>query len=140
VAVADPYWLVYTDDDLDNIVRAPDEATAIRIATEDGTVDPAVVQMTPDELREMANADRRERYAAKEHPSRAKPASEAAQAWYATLGMGAALSLYDEQGRCRCPQCRRFCTLDDFAGAPTAARGAGICLDFDPTCKRCRRG
>lgn len=93
-----------------------------------------------DELRAMENADRRERYAAKEHKSRAKPVSDAASAWYAGLGMGAALSLYDDMGRCRCPQCRRFCTLDDFAGAPTAASGGGICIDFDPICARCRRG
>lgn len=138
--MADPYWLVYTDDELDTIVRAPNEERAREEAiAETGHHNPTVSQMTPDELREMTNADRRERYAAKEHPSRAKPPSETAQAWYATLGMGAALSLYDEQGRCRCPQCRRFCTLDDFAGAPTAARGPGICLDFDPICARCRR-
>lgn len=139
--MADPVWLVYTDDgDLDTIVRAPDEERARELAIADtGHDDLIVSQMTPDELRAMKNADRRERYAAKEHPSRAKPASEAAQAWYATLGMGAALSLYDDEGRCRCPQCRRFCTLDDFAGAPTAARGAGICIDFDPVCKRCRK-
>ena len=140
--MADPYWLAHNEDgDLDTIVRAPDQARALAIAIEDtGHEDLTVSEMTADEMREMRNADRRDRYAAKEHPSRAKPVSDAARAWYAGLSMGAALALYDENGRCRCPECRRFCTLDDFAGAPTSAMGGGICIDFDPVCARCRRG
>lgn len=143
----DPLWLILNEDgEIDASVNAPNESAAREWARDacgyTSDDDFTVHEVTAADRRAWRNARRRERYAERQDNGwsrpRAKPVSPEARAWYAGLGMMAALSLHDEQGRLRCPTCSRFATLDDFAGAPTSAIGGGICIDFAPECRRCR--
>ena len=120
-------WVAFTEDgDVDTFVRATTEQEARAAATDAGCEDFTIRRVTADELRDMRNAERQET-----RPRRAKPVSTEARAWHARIGMGAAMALFDPDGKCRCPQCRRFATLDDFTDAPVAASGGGMASSSD---------
>ena len=54
------------------------------------------------------------------------------------LSFGASMSVRDDAGRCRCPECKRFCVEADFSRAPTSVRIPGGIVHFGPACYRCR--
>ena len=129
-----PLWWVYNDDgDLDNAVRATDEAEAMRLAVEGGTEEPTVVLVTAEEERAVIASERRERRAAR----RAIRALAEADVCDPPLSMMAWLSVATEHGY-RCPYCGRFCKQSAFSAAPTVTRMAGAIVHHGPACKRCR--
>lgn len=129
-----PLWLVLTDEgDVDNAVRAPDEAEALRLAVEGGTEEPTVRLVTPEEERAMVAADRREKRAAK----RAARNPVEADICDPPLSMMAWLTVVTEHGY-RCPGCGRFCRQSAFSRAPSEVRVAGAIVFTGPRCKRCR--
>lgn len=130
----DPLWFVYSDDDIDNVVRAPDEATAMALAIEGGSEDPEVRMVTPEEERAIVANERRERAAFKR--SLRKPAEEM-DVCDPPLGMMAWLSVCTEHGY-RCPKCGRFCRQSAFSGAPTSTAVGGARVCHAPSCRRCR--
>jgi hypothetical protein len=140
---SDPEWLVLDDDgDPAGCVRAPTADDAVRLMFGDAA-DGSAIEVTPKIRRDWSNARRRERYAerrdAGELPSRTRhPIGFAFD-----LSFGAEMAIHDDRGRCRCPQCSRFCIRADFAKAPTGARfrmgdGTVACVTFGPACWRCR--
>jgi hypothetical protein len=134
-------YLLTDPDDPENFYSflAATEADALDLARgEDGDVEWACEEVTPEMRRAWRNQERRERYAANPPPSRAKPASDAAKAWYAGLSMMTTMGMHDERGRLRCSCCRRFATLDDLSGSETTYAAEGIRVHYGPHCRRCR--
>ena len=138
----EPEWLCTDPDDVENVLwlGAPDEAGALRQAlAECPDVEWEIERITPAMRRRWRYHERKEEGTLPPRKSRAKVPSAEAEAWYRGLGMMGFLSLErDEAGRLRCDQCHRFVTIDDLAGARTSAIGGGMCLDFAPSCRRCR--
>lgn len=134
-------WLIWNPDgDYEGSVRAADENQAYRRAcVYVEATDIEVELVTPEMRRAWRNERRREVYAAKRDagtlPRRSRPPPEG---FVFELSSMADLAIHDNEGRCRCPQCKRFCVRADFAKAPTSARIAGACVDFGPACWRCR--
>lgn len=141
--MSDICWLVFNEDgDYDGTVYAPDYDSAVVAAREIGCDGDFTV--SEHDPRDARNARRRERYAERRAAgwSRRRPPPVPADFPRPVLGYMATLAVHDEHGRCRCPQCSRFCRIEDFAGSRTAssfktAAGVGF-IDYTPSCWRCR--
>lgn len=136
-----PEWLCYDLDDDENVilVKASTLAEAhIKARVECGEIDWQIGPVTPAMRRRWRYHDRKDAGTLPPRKSRTKQPSPEAEAWFAGLGMMATLGMHDDRGRLRCATCRRYVTLDDLAGAATSASGGGVCIDFGPSCRRCR--
>lgn len=144
----DPLWIILTEDgDIDGYERGAtleDAARALYGPDEDLTGVSGIL-VNAGIRRMWRNARRRERYAIRTSEgwcpkSRPSPVPEGFPK--PELGMMAWLSVINSEGRCRCPTCSRFCRVEDFAGASTAAafKVAGYVarVDYAPSCWRCR--
>ena len=136
----DPLWIILTEDgDPDAYVYAPDEASALAEARDlgcDGDI--TATELYP---RDVRNARRRERYAERRAAGwcpKSRPSPVPAGFPRPVLGYMAELATRDEEGRCRCPRCSRFCRPEDFALQPTSLQMAGAVVCYAPSCWRCQ--